>query len=293
LVLIVDEENAELLLRKRLQMLLAGRGISPDVPVKFLIGNAVDLSPARTRSGAASSTGTYRRLLETVRRLRPALVIFDSLTRVHRANENSAREMAEVFKEVKRLVDKSGAACLFNHHFRKSGTGGGGGGQRIRGSSDIRAFCDYTLLVDESADGATLTHDKSRWSEPIAPFSAKFISDDSSFRTEYSGDTPTSAGKADKFRETWQAIVNQFESNNGRLSRQHFVKQVVQEQKVCSERTLDRVLGWRSEKEFLVKSRDGKEVLYSLVDDGNQRAAIEVSDEPFDLEALLQEMNIE
>ncbi|MBQ10470.1 MAG: hypothetical protein CMJ45_02850, partial [Planctomyces sp.] len=89
-VLVIDEENAKPLLRKRLQKLLKAAQLDVDgstLGVRFLTGKGINLSDpvfvsAVERVLAASS---------------PDLVIIDSLVRIHTGNENDAGDMAKLF----------------------------------------------------------------------------------------------------------------------------------------------------------------------------------------------------
>ena len=113
-VLIVDEENADLLLRVRLLKLLEDRGLDEsNLPIEFLIGNGILISPHKRKGTSDIEFNlTYKRLAATIDNLKPALVIFDSLTRIHGEDENSSNKMAGLFNGVKRLVDSSGASLL-------------------------------------------------------------------------------------------------------------------------------------------------------------------------------------
>jgi len=169
-VLIVDEENAELMLRIRMTKLLKGRGLkTDDLPLYFLIGEGINLSPKR---GSGSPSESFKQLLATVDVLKPILTLFDSLTRVHTSNENAANEMAEVFRQMRTIINTTGTSITSNHHTRKMSATKSG--DRIRGSSDLRNFADYTMLMDKTKKGPLkVQHDKSRWSEILPPFSVK------------------------------------------------------------------------------------------------------------------------
>jgi RecA-family ATPase len=83
-------------------------------------------------------------LLEEALEFNPALIVLDSLSRVHSEDENSAGAMAQLFKEgIKPLARETGAACLLIHHVIKSENGSGF--QRARGSGDITAVVDAGL----------------------------------------------------------------------------------------------------------------------------------------------------
>jgi len=257
-VLIVDEENADLLLRVRLAALLKARGLKPEaIPIQFLIGIGVNFTPTKDNKGRVTASSGYTKLLRTIKQYQPALVIFDSLTRCHSSNENAAGEMSQVFANVKKLVNETNTSVLFTHHIRKGSAGGNGdSGQRIRGSTDIRAFCDYTLMVDKAPDGVLVTHDKSRWSVPVAPFGVKFESTEDQFDLVYDG-----AKAKVNLHDVWTWVEGQLAE--GQLSRAELLKRA-EDAGICKQRALDKTLSWRVEHEFLVKEAVGKHVLFSL-----------------------------
>jgi hypothetical protein len=249
-VLIVDEENSELLLRVRLHKLLKGRQIDPkDIPLYFLVNECVNLSP--TLSGnKIEYDQSYRRLGATIADIQPRLVIFDSLTRVHRANENSANEIAQVFTGLK-LFTKLGMSCLMIHHFRKSGASVSG--DRIRGSADIRAFFDTTMLVNPSNGRCRIEHDKPRWSEKRDPFFVNFTNhDDDAFTITYGGEEGDPTGPGVKMQRTWDIIRRQFQ--NGHLVKRQELRDATRG--VCSVRYLDETLKWATDEGWLNKGKD-------------------------------------
>jgi hypothetical protein len=260
-VLVVDEENSPLLLRVRLKMLLGARGIrGGDLPIRFLVGAGINLSPVKSKSGALTPTNSYKMLLTTVEKVKPSLVILDSLTRVHRANENNAGEVAAVFAGIKTLMRETGASTLSVHHFRKGGASKSRSGDRIRGSSDIRAFVDATLLVDEQEGGCVITHDKSRWSIPIKPFAVEFASDDG-FSITYAGEVEAAEkGKTAK-QKAWAYIKDTL--SDGAKDRQDLIAGL---DGACSVRTLEDVLSWGCEVGRLDKWKEGRPVFYALAD---------------------------
>jgi len=81
------------------------------------------------------------RLAATVARLTPRLLILDPLIRLHRADENSATEMAVILDGLRTLARATACAILLVHHTRKA-PAGGIAGHGLRGSSDLHAFGD-------------------------------------------------------------------------------------------------------------------------------------------------------
>ncbi len=231
-------------------MLLNAQKLSGEnLPLHFIMNGGIDFY--KKAAGKESTTG---KLFSLISDLEPELVIFDSLTRCHSGNENSSQDMATVFHNVKVLTNKT--SVLFTHHLRKgNGLDYGNAGQRIRGSSDIRAFVDYTLLIDKAPSGAKITHDKSRWSEPIKPFSIAFDFTEDTFDLLYEGE------RTDSYHDVWIWLQEKLE--DGTLWRQELVELAKSEQ-ICSQRTLDTVLTWRTKEGFLIKTTHGKQKQYEL-----------------------------
>ncbi len=86
------------------------------------------------------------RLAATVVHRQARLLILDPLIRVHRADENSAAEMAVVLDGLRTLARATDCAVLLVHHTRKA-PAGGIAGHGLRGSSDLHAFGDTNLYL--------------------------------------------------------------------------------------------------------------------------------------------------
>ncbi len=141
---------------------------------------------------------------------------------------------------------------------------GGGGGQysdRIRGSTDIRAFADYTIFMEKKKEEIIVIHDKSRWSEPVPEFTISFSGNEinNGFRVAYQGEFKT----ADT-RTIWAWIENTLDSIDS-MSRKD-LHDLVQKGGPCSPRALDDHLKKHVKKGNLKKQMDGREVIYSWVD---------------------------
>jgi len=95
------------------------------------------------------------RLAATVAQQQARLLILDPLIRVHRADENSAAEMAAVLDGVRALARATDCAVLLVHHTRKAAAGGIAG-HALRGSSDLHAFGDTNLYLRRLASDGPL-----------------------------------------------------------------------------------------------------------------------------------------
>ncbi len=95
------------------------------------------------------------RLAATVGQQQARLLILDPLIRVHRADENSAGEMAAILDGVRALARATDCAVLLVHHTRKAAAGGVAG-HALRGSSDLHAFGDTNLYLRRVASDGPL-----------------------------------------------------------------------------------------------------------------------------------------
>jgi hypothetical protein len=102
------------------------------------------------------------RLLEIAKELQP-LIIFDSLIRFHGADENSAKDMAQVIEGLRMLVDAGATVATLHHKGRAEGS-------QYRGSSDIIGGPDTAYSVSRDREAGTLRLDcfKSRYIEEFS-----------------------------------------------------------------------------------------------------------------------------
>ena len=159
--LLIDEESSAGLLRKRTNKLLGAKQLKgQDLDIHFCVGQGLCFNDP-------ASVGRLRCLLDS---LRPGLVIIDSLIRVHKAEENSASEMSQVFAVVKGLIREFDCTFLFTDHQRKPGHFGISQDLLLRGSSEKAAFVDTLLSLHKKDDSLIIEHSKSRYDEAVAAF---------------------------------------------------------------------------------------------------------------------------
>jgi hypothetical protein len=131
-VLIVDQENPKPILRARLQ----GMEVPIDnESIHYLHFERVQLDLVEC----------FDMLVEVVERLKPVLIIFDSLKRFHSSDENSSSEMSIVMGRLRELVNM-GTTVLVQHH---QGYSVG----RPRGSSDIGGAVDSEFTMTKHGTG--------------------------------------------------------------------------------------------------------------------------------------------
>lgn len=158
-VLVIDEEGNERGLQGRLRLLDAAHPLT-DPPIWFAVGHGLKIDADATRLA----------IEEEVSRYQPGLVIFDSLTRVHSANENDAGEMSRVFARFSALRRQYGCAVVLIDHLRKKGLINDDA-EMLRGSTDKRNWPDTILFASPAERGSlTVSHVKARFGEPVPDF---------------------------------------------------------------------------------------------------------------------------
>jgi hypothetical protein len=147
-VLVYLAEDALPVVRERIEGMARHRGLDL-APVAIHVITVpvlrLDRDPDRTR------------LRETIKRLRPRLLLLDPLVRLHGIDENNAGEVAELLAYFRSLQRQHDLAVLLVHHTRKNAAGGVAAGQGLRGSSDIHAFGDSNLYLRRSREHVVLS----------------------------------------------------------------------------------------------------------------------------------------
>jgi biotin operon repressor len=144
-VTLLCAEDPNPVLAQRLTALARSRSVAlAELPIEVIVESAVRLPDALPRLAA------------TLSRSRPGLLLLDPLIRLHRADENSATEMAVVLDGLRDLARAAQTAILLVHHARKAPSSGSPGAG-LRGSSDLAAFGDSNLYLRRLAnDGLEL-----------------------------------------------------------------------------------------------------------------------------------------
>jgi hypothetical protein len=147
-VLIYLAEDALRTVRERIEGMARHRGLDLDgVAVHVITVPVLRLDHDRDRT----------RLWETVRRLRPRLLVLDPLVRLHGIDENHAGDVAELLGYLRSLQRQLGLSVLLVHHTRKNAADGVAAGQGLRGSGDIHAFGDSNLYLRRTEEHLILS----------------------------------------------------------------------------------------------------------------------------------------
>jgi hypothetical protein len=143
-VTLLCAEGPSPVLAARLAALARSRSVGlQELALEVIVESAVRLPEALPRLAA------------TLARSRPGLLLLDPLIRLHRADENSAQEMAVILDGLRDLARNAHTAILLVHHARKA-SAGHSPGTGLRGSSDLAAFGDSNLYLRRLADAADL-----------------------------------------------------------------------------------------------------------------------------------------
>jgi hypothetical protein len=95
------------------------------------------------------------RLEETVRALRPTLLVLDPFVRLHRIDENVSADVAPLLDYLRGLQRRYQTAVVLVHHARKGGAHMRAG-QALRGSSELHAWGDSNLYLRRCGEGDRL-----------------------------------------------------------------------------------------------------------------------------------------
>lgn len=171
-VLIIDEENGDRLLQKRLKQL----GADDSLPIHF-----------SSLQGFTLEDKKIKEILNYCVNNSIGLVIIDSLIRIHGSDENSSRDMSKVFKQLRQFTEE-GIALLVTQHNRKQGNFNTGAGNEMRGSSDILAAVDSHIgVVRKNKLYLQFDQSKQRYDLELDPFEVKVTVDNDNFSFEYLG----------------------------------------------------------------------------------------------------------
>jgi hypothetical protein len=146
-VLVFPAEDPHPVVRRRLEGIAAAAGTSlRDLPVHVITAPRLMLDSPRDRRG----------LDETVRMLKPVLLVLDPFIRLHGVDENAASEVAPLLGYLRELQRRRDLAIMLVHHARKDARGARPG-QALRGSSDLHGWGDSNLYLRRLSSGLRLS----------------------------------------------------------------------------------------------------------------------------------------
>lgn len=248
-VLIIDEESGESRLRFRLNRLLGDE--SADLPIYLASMSGIDLGSRRWVDA----------LHQKIEELRPAVVIIDSLVRVHRGDENSAQAMSQVFATLSQIRQQFGCAFVLTHHLRKRAQLNWLNtlDQRMRGSSDISAYADSVLGLEQIDNRLILRQFKNRDGDLARPLALAIEdTDEDSTRLVVVAEVDEEADKRKQAREVVREMLI-----NGDCLREDLVASA--KEAGISERTLADALADLVKSGEVSKGKIGRKTTYAIV----------------------------
>lgn len=96
------------------------------------------------------------RLAQTVKQLKPVLLVLDPFVRLHRIDENVSSEVAPLLAYLRELQRQYGVSVCVVHHAKK-GAAKARAGQALRGSSEFHAWGDSNLYLRRTGDQLLLS----------------------------------------------------------------------------------------------------------------------------------------
>jgi hypothetical protein len=140
-------EDSLAIVRQRLDGLAAAANLAlTDLPLHVItaVTLRLDLPPDRLR------------LEETLRSIKPVLLVLDPFIRLHQRDENDASHMAPLLGFLRQLQRQFHLAVVLVHHAKKDG-GSLRPGQALRGSSELHGWGDSNLYLRRQRDQLSLT----------------------------------------------------------------------------------------------------------------------------------------
>ena len=154
-VLVVQNENADWIIRDRLEKITASKQLvgkvqvsptleiqfAPELPLYFL-----------NNYGYNFADPLHRQSLEVmVQEIKPVLIIFDPLYLMFDGDVNSAKELQPVLFWLLELKNKYNTGVLVVHHWNKNGSSSRGG-QRMLGSTTLHGWTESGIFIERKGE---------------------------------------------------------------------------------------------------------------------------------------------
>jgi hypothetical protein len=189
-VLIVNEDDTERSLKNR-SLLLHGDPEQP--PAYFNISKGIKINDGMTD-----------RLIAEMKAKELKVIIFDTFSSVHTADENDASKMMTVFDQLKNFTHEGFTVILSHHHRKRLGDRRDDSQEQTRGSSVINAVLGCHLTCEErdiAGSKHILIHQaKLKEAEKLRPFLVKFEQSGAGIDLVYAGENGT-LGKENRTAE--------------------------------------------------------------------------------------------
>jgi hypothetical protein len=160
--LFVQNENADWIIRDKLQKLMVSRGTAGRTRVN---GKQVEVNWSRdlpmhfiNQQGFTLDDAAYKEALEElIDRMRPAMVVLDPLYLMFSGDVNSAKDLAPVLQWALRIRNEYGCALALVHHYNKGGEGKRAG-QRMLGSTTLHGWIESAWYIQAGESTDSVAH---------------------------------------------------------------------------------------------------------------------------------------
>ena len=234
-VLYIDEEMHQRTLKRRIQRLAHGAGLSSEqLPLRTLSrhGAYFDRSGVLRLLGGLNASG-----------FDPQVVIVETLRRVLPGSENEASDVAALWRSTNPIT--KGRTLIISHHMRKpSMMQTSSSRDRASGSTDILAGADTALAIQRVGQDALVVECvKLREAEEPEPFVVSLYDEgpDSPVELRYEGARTQYAADGDKTEQAERAIMLFLQANPDQTAPRDAILEHVTEMGI-SERTGERAL---------------------------------------------------
>lgn len=155
-VLWVDFDNGSKRTHRRIDAMCNGYSDNDDIPIHYASMPDPPL--------IAHDLDSMLELRDSILSKQARLVIIDNLGLITGDIEENNAKMAIVMGNLRRIVERTGAAMIVIHHSRKGGANGGRAGEALRGHSSIEASLDLAIQVlrEQDSDKCRLQSTKTR-----------------------------------------------------------------------------------------------------------------------------------
>lgn len=194
-VLVIDEESGDRILKERFELL------------KSSSQSPIYISSMKDSIFTAEYVSDLKEwcIKESI-----GFVVIDSLSRIHKGDENTAKDISALFSHIKKLSN-AGISVVILHHNRKSMPGFPNTANDIRGSSDILASVDCAIALSTDKTGfIDVAQVKNRIALKVRPFSIKLANDGNYRHFEFVTERKS---KDDVRSDRKEAIVDYIEAN--------------------------------------------------------------------------------
>ncbi len=211
-----------------------------------------------------------QRLMKTIDKLKPKMLLLDPLVRMHRLDENSAQDISGLLGYLREMQRKFNLAVVLVHHSSKKNRSNPG--QALRGSSDLHAFGDSNAYLIRKNDKLILTVEH-RAAPCPEPFSLQLVTKPDGKHTHLRVFNKSLPDNSSSTNNLDQIIFELLDRCNSPL----YKKDIRKHLKVNNQR-LGQVLAGMEKQGMIEKTKSGwkKVVSKTVTDSKNQKQSVQL-----------------